>query len=524
MSISFTDVVAALNVGAMVIVAIYALNQGFMLTMYLWFRLRDRTHQTNHLAVALAIRQASQLPLVTVQLPLYNERYVAERIITAVSTLDYPRHLLQIQVLDDSTDETSRIAQHAVNNIRERGVNIELVHRGNRAGYKAGALAHGLSTARGEFIAIFDADFIPPRDFLQRVMVESGAFTDPLVGFVQTRWVHMNRDASWLTRAQAILLDMCFVIDQTVRHRLNLPMQFNGSGGVWRRAAIDGAGGWQADTLTEDLDLSYRAQLAGWRGRYLEHIHCPGELPETLLAFKQQQARWARGGAQCARKLLPQIARSQWPAFHKVAAFIHITGYFSSVPVLLLVLISPLLALIHSQHVALPIWLSLLGVLPILELLTAQAVQHRVRQFIQFVPFAVGLSIGLALSETIAVLVGLLDHAAGEFSRTPKPANAGVVRDNGSVSQRNPERAVKAAAYHLRPDWTARVEMLLGLYASAICILIAAQSAWLLMLPVLFYASCYLGVAGAQYIPMFLATSTVRAQNARIEPRLPFMK
>lgn len=519
------DLLAALNVGAMVIVAIYALNQGFMLSMYLWFKLRDRTRGLTNTAVAPAtMRQVGQLPTVTVQLPLYNERYVAERIITAASALDYPRRLLQIQVLDDSNDETTRIAQHAVSTIREHGINIELLHRDNRAGYKAGALEHGLLSARGEFVAIFDADFIPPRDFLQRVIVESGAFSDQRVGFVQTRWVHMNRDASVLTRAQAILLDMCFVIDQTVRNRLNLPMQFNGSGGVWRRAAIDGAGGWQADTLTEDLDLSYRAQLAGWRGRYLAHVQCPGELPETLLAFKQQQARWARGGAQCARKLLPQIARSQWSFFRKVAAFIHITGYFSSVPLLLLVLITPLLTLAHSHQAPLPIWLSILGALPILELLTAQAVQRRVRQFIQYVPLAVGLSIGLALSETLAVLIGLVGRTAGEFSRTPKPADTGVVRVSGHSSQRDIVRAMEKHTYHLRPDWTARVEILMGFYTAAICVLIATQSAWFSLLPVLFYASSYLGVAGAQYIPTLLTPSSERAQKARMDSRLPFMK
>ena len=521
------DVLVALNVGAMVIVAVYALNQGFLVSMFVWFKLRDalaarRRGVVSAEAAPVALRN-DHLPVVTVQLPLYNERYVTERIIAAVSALDYPHSLLQIQVLDDSTDETTCIAQHAAAKARAQGIEIDFIHRDSRSGYKAGALAHGMLTARGEFIAIFDADFIPPRDFLRRVIAESGAFTDPHTGFVQTRWGHLNRDASILTRAQAIMLDSCFVIDQTVRSRLGLPMQFNGSGGVWRRAAIEAAGGWQSDTLTEDLDLSYRAQLAGWRGRYLYDVVCPGELPDSLLAFKQQQARWARGGAQCMRKLASPIAHPHRPLLHKLGAFVHITGYFSTLPVVMLALVTPLLIISSSSRQSLPVWISLLGALPILELFIAQWAQGRVGQFVRYAPLAVILGIGLSLSASISVITGLLGRSAGEFSRTPKSA----LQLNGGKKQRPARgtvRAVMTHSYRLHPNWTVRAELLVGLYAMIICALVVAQGAWLPMMPALFYALCFLGVVVGQIVPGILAELSARAQNGRMGSHLPLMK
>jgi len=526
------DVLIALNVVAMLIIAVYALNQGFLLTMFLWFKLHDalsaRRRGVAPKAYALTGLRDESLPVVTVQLPLYNERYVTERIIAAVSALDYPRRLLHIQVLDDSTDETTHIAQHAVNNIHARGIDIEYIHRDHRTGYKAGALAHGMRTARGEFIAIFDADFIPSRDFLRRVIAESGVLSDPHIGFVQTRWGHLNRDASTLTRAQALLLDMCFVIDQTVRSRMGLLMQFNGSGGIWRRAAIDAAGGWQSDTLTEDLDLSYRAQLAGWRGRYLYDVVCPGELPDSLLAFKQQQSRWARGGAQCIRKLAAPIIHSRLPVLQKLGAFVHITGYFSSLPVVMLAIVTPLIAVGSGSPHALPVWLSALGALPILELLAAQWAQQRLGEFLRFAPLAVILGIGLALSESIAVFTGLLGREAGEFTRTPKSAVQPGVRlrmDKGKrLPARTPIRALMNHSYLLRPHWTVRAELLVGVYSMIICALVAVQGAWLQMMPALFYACCFLGVVVGQIIPGIRAQLSERAQNGRVASRLPLMK
>jgi cellulose synthase/poly-beta-1,6-N-acetylglucosamine synthase-like glycosyltransferase len=245
-------------------------------------------------------------PVVTVQLPVYNELYVVKRLIHAVARMDYPRGRLQVQVLDDSTDETTRLAQAGVAHYRARGLDIELVHRQDRQGFKAGALAHGLESAKGEFIAIFDADFVPPPDFLKQTIPHLVA--EPRLAFVQTRWGHLNADYSALTRAQTIALDGHFVVEHLGRNRNGLLMNFNGTAGVWRREAIFAAGGWQSDTLTEDVDLSFRTQLAGWQALYLPDVEVPAELPPQMAAFKRQQARWATGAAQC----LVKLAGSLW--------------------------------------------------------------------------------------------------------------------------------------------------------------------------------------------------------------------
>jgi len=256
-------------------------------------------------------RRFATLPRVTVQLPLYNEAAVAQRVIDAACALDYPCDRLQVQVLDDSTDGSLEIVERCVEQWRRRGVDIELLHREDRSGYKAGALRAALASATGELIAIFDADFVPRPGFLRRTVHH---FTDPSVGMVQTRWAHLNRDDSMLTRGQAIFLDGHFVIEHTARNRSGAWINFNGTAGVWRREAIDAAGGWQHDTLTEDVDLSYRAQLAGYRFVFLPRYTCPAELPPQINAFKTQQHRWAKGSIQTGRKLLPRILRSDQPA------------------------------------------------------------------------------------------------------------------------------------------------------------------------------------------------------------------
>jgi cellulose synthase/poly-beta-1,6-N-acetylglucosamine synthase-like glycosyltransferase len=267
-----------------------------------------------------------QLPPVTIQLPLYNERYVVERLIEAVVKIDYPKHLLQVQVLDDSTDDTHPFTEALVEHYHSLGYPIEYHHRNERTGYKAGALQEGLKTARGEFIAIFDADFIPPSDFLQRTI---HFFTDPTVGVVQTRWSYLNRDYNVLTEVQAMLLDGHFVLEHTARCARGLFFNFNGTAGVLRRRMIEDAGGWQHDTLTEDCDLSYRAQLKGWRFVYLPGLNSPSELPVEMHAFQVQQSRWAKGLTQVAKKLLPTILRAPVPWRHKVEAFFHLTPNLS---------------------------------------------------------------------------------------------------------------------------------------------------------------------------------------------------
>ncbi len=507
-----TEVLVALNMAAMAVVAIYALNQGFMLSAYLWFRLRDaitvrRRHQTSIVDSAVM----PPLPTVSVQLPLFNERFVAERVIAAAGALDYPHDLLHIQVLDDSTDDTTRIAQHAANLLRERGIRIDFIHRENRSGYKAGALANGLLNTQSDLIAIFDADFVPPRDLLRRIIVNAKGFADPRIGFVQTRWGHLNRDTSTLTHAQAILLDASFVIDQTVRSRLGLAMQFNGSGGVWRRSAIEAAGGWQADTLTEDLDLSYRAQLVGWRGRYLADVVCPGELPETVLAFKQQQARWARGGAQSVRKLAADIVRADKPFLYKLAALIHISGYFSTLPVLMLALVTPLLTLVTAGNGfvhPLPVWLSALGLIPILEMVFAQLFQKCTLKSLRYTPAAVLLGIGLAFSGSVSVFSGLLRRSSGEFTRTPKPTKR-VLPQHAAKAHRRTISDTGLHAYTSRPDWTANVELIFGLYAAIVCLLVMLQGNWFSVVPALLYAVSFLSVASGQIIPVI----TMRLAN-----------
>jgi len=280
-----------------------------------------------------------ELPRVTVQLPIFNEQYVVGRLIEAICNLDDPKDKLDIQVLDDSTDETVAVARNLVEQYAELGNPITYHHRTNREGYKAGALAEGLKTAKGEFIAIFDADFTPPKDFLLRTIDH---FTDPKVAMVQTRWTHINRHYSFLTEVEAILLDGHFVLEHSGRARSGVFFNFNGTAGLWRRPAIDDAGGWQHDTLTEDTDLSYRAQLKGWKFVYLQDVECPAELPVEMTAFKTQQARWAKGLIQTAKKILPQVLKSDAPFHTKLEAWYHLTSNLSyPLMVILSVLLLP---------------------------------------------------------------------------------------------------------------------------------------------------------------------------------------
>jgi cellulose synthase/poly-beta-1,6-N-acetylglucosamine synthase-like glycosyltransferase len=272
--------------------------------------------------------EPTEWPRVTVQLPIYNERYVVERLIETVARFDYPGEKLEIQVLDDSTDETRQVAWACVERYQALGLRIQYLHRDNREGYKAGALAEGLKSASGEFIAIFDADFLPGADFLRRTLPYFG---DPVsrIGMVQTRWTYLNRHYSALTEVESILLDGHFVIEHGARARSGCFFNFNGTAGVWRRAAIEDAGGWQHDTLTEDTDLSYRAQLRGWRFYYLPQIECPSELPVEMNGFKAQQARWAKGLVQTAKKILPQVLRADLPGAVKTEAVFHLTAGIS---------------------------------------------------------------------------------------------------------------------------------------------------------------------------------------------------
>jgi cellulose synthase/poly-beta-1,6-N-acetylglucosamine synthase-like glycosyltransferase len=363
-------------------------------------------------------------PRVTIQLPLYNEQYVVERLLETVAEMDYPRDRLEIQVLDDSTDETTALAQRGVERLAGAGLPMRLLHREHRAGYKAGALEAGLMEARGEFIAIFDADFLPPADFLKRTLPY---FSDPAVGAVQTRWSYVNRHYSLLTEVQAILLDGHFVLEHGGRSRANLYFNFNGTAGVLRRAAIEDAGGWQHDTLTEDTDLSYRAQLRGWKFLYAPAIECPSELPVDMNAFKAQQARWAKGLVQTAKKILPRVFRAPLPFRQKLEAFYHLTGSVSyPLMVALSVLLLPAMIVRFYQGwwqvlwIDLPLFLAATCSVSSFYLVAQRGLDPRRwwRTFF-YLPLLMAVGIGLALRNTRAVLEALAG-VESPFVRTPK--------------------------------------------------------------------------------------------------------
>ncbi|MCY4601109.1 MAG: glycosyltransferase family 2 protein, partial [Acidobacteria bacterium] len=363
------------------------------------------------------------LPYVTVQLPIYNELYVVERLIDAAARLDYPAERLEIQVLDDSTDETRQVAARAVARWSARGITIRRLPRVVRAGYKAGALAAGLRCARGDAIAIFDADFLPPRDFLRRAIPALG---QPRVGMVQARWGHVNRDYSWLTRVQALLLDAHFVLEHGARHRAGCFFNFNGTAGVWRRQAIEDAGGWQDDTLTEDLDLSYRAQLAGWRFVFLPELVAPAEVPVEMTAFKLQQQRWATGSIQTCLKVLPDVLRSSIRRRLKLEALFHLTANLNY-PLLLLAAVLMVPALFVRAPGGAPSFLAFdlpLFCAAALSMVNFYAVSQRaVRRDwlsqLKWVPLAIAVGFGLSVNNTRAVLGALRGGRPG-FRRTAK--------------------------------------------------------------------------------------------------------
>lgn len=380
-------------------------------------------------------------PRVTIQLPLFNERRVARRLIEATAAIEYPRDRLQIQVLDDSTDETCEIASAVCEELRGRGLDIEYRHRVDRRGFKAGALAAGLETAGGELVAIFDADFVPDAGFLRATVPWFG---DPAVGMVQTRWAHLNRRRSLLTRLQSLLLDGHFLMESAVRYGMGVFFNFNGTAGIWRRSAIDGAGGWSGETLTEDLDLSYRAQLAGWRFVFLEATTVPAELPERIRAFRSQQHRWTKGSIQVGGKLLRPILRARLPALVKLEAFFHLYSNLAFPLVLALSLLLPL-ALVARGSLAGADRALMWGLdLPVLGLATLPigvfylVAEHARRDLrlsaIVRVPLVMALGLGMSVNNTRAVLEGLFG-VRSPFVRTPKVGDGG---GGGGARYRSP--------------------------------------------------------------------------------------
>jgi len=387
--------------------ALYGLNSLLLTLIYFGGRRRPRATPP----------QPTTWPSVTVQLPIYNELHVAERLIAAAATLDYPRELLQIQVLDDSTDETKTLARRAVARYARGGVDIEYVHRIQRTGFKAGALAEGLRSARGEFLAVFDADFVPPADFLGRIVPH---FASNRVGCVQARWKHLNREYSALTQLQAIGIDGHFIVEQRARSQAGLFLNFNGSAGMWRRACIDDAGGWQSDTLAEDLDLSYRAQLKGWRILYVPEITAPAELPPQMDALRRQQSRWAEGSIRVAIKLLPALLTSDQPLPVKIEGALHLTGYLIHPLILFTLLLSLPIVLSGIRLPASVPYLLLAAAGPPLLYLVAQSERGPGWwRELRYAPALLLLGTGLALNNTLAMARGVLGRKS-EFQRTPK--------------------------------------------------------------------------------------------------------
>jgi cellulose synthase/poly-beta-1,6-N-acetylglucosamine synthase-like glycosyltransferase len=482
---------------SVVLLAVYGLNSLVLTWLY-------RKHQRKKLGgqrdVPSDAGTEMPLPHVTVQLPIYNERHVVERLIEAAVRMDWPARRLQIQVLDDSTDDTRQIIAVVLERYRARGLPIEIEHvrRPDRRGFKAGALQNGLVSARGDFVAIFDADFIPPPDFLKKTIP---CFADPGVGCVQTRWGHVNPDTSQLTKAQSLGIDGHFVVEQTARHTTRAYLNFNGTAGVWRRACMDDAGGWQGDTLTEDLDLSYRAQLRGWRIVYQPEVIVPAELPVQIDAFKRQQFRWAKGSIQTARKLLGRLWRAPQPLWLKLMSTLHLTNY-SVHPLMLvnLILILPM-TLSGSPILVLTPFLTLSAIGP--PFLYWTAMRHKRLSLptrLGRLAVLVALGTGLAVNNTQAILEAVLGFDS-EFKRTPKFA----VTDGSNAWQ--------SSSYALPRNPAAWLELLLALYALTLLGWTISQGIWWLVPWLVLYAGGYAYVSSLAF-RQARETKTAQAKEA----------
>src|SRR5438477_3862490 len=399
----------------LILLASYGLHRYTL--VYLYYKKRKNETTT-------PAQEFDDLPRVTIQLPIFNEQFVVDRLLQAISRIEYPHERLDIQLLDDSTDETVNVASGVVEHYASQGLPITYLHRTNRAGFKAGALHEGLKSAKGEFVAIFDADFVPPPDFLLKTIHH---FTDPKIGMVQTRWTHINRRYSFLTEVEAILLDGHFVLEHSGRARHKVFFNFNGTAGIWRRQAIDDAGGWEHDTLTEDTDLSYRAQLKGWKFIYRQDVECPAELPVEMTAFRTQQARWAKGLIQTGKKILPRVLKSDQPFRVKLEAWYHLTANLSyPLMVILSVLLMPAMIIRFCQgwfqmlYIDLPLFLASTFSISSFYLVSQRELFPKTwPRALLYLPFLMALGIGLTITNTHAVLEALLGRKTA-FARTPK--------------------------------------------------------------------------------------------------------
>jgi cellulose synthase/poly-beta-1,6-N-acetylglucosamine synthase-like glycosyltransferase len=429
----------------MIVLSVYGLHRYTMCYQYFKYKKNYDPNPKQHF---------DELPTVLIQLPMYNEQFVVERLVEAVCAMEYPREKLEIQVLDDSTDESQNVAREVVQRYAAQGHPIVYIHRTNRHGFKAGALDEGLKVSKGEFVAVFDADFMPPVDWILKVIHH---FAEPDVGMVQTRWAHINRDYSLLTKIEAILLDAHFVIEHGSRVRTGEFFNFNGTAGMWRRQAITDGGGWQHDTLTEDTDLSYRSQMAGWRFKYLPEVECPSELPIEMSAFKTQQARWAKGLIQVSIKLLPSIFTSSLSPRRKFEAIYHLTANIAyPLMVVMTVLIVPvtIVKALQGWWVMLffdfPIFAaSTLSIAVFYVLSQRELFPNNWKKSILYMPMLMAVGIGLTVTNTKAVMEAIFGIQS-PFVRTPKFS----VTKKGEKSQ--------AKKYRTRLKLAPWIELLLG--------------------------------------------------------------
>jgi len=412
--------VIALYLVALTILGIYGAHRGNLLMLYLKHR-KNAPKPLRHF-------EDEELPTITIQLPTFNEMYVVERLLEGVARIDYPKDKLHLQVLDDSTDETTQIARAKVDELCERGFDAEYVHRVDRTGYKAGALENGLKTAKGELVMVFDADFVPEPNIIRKMIDH---FTDPKVGMVQARWGHINREYSVLTKCQSMMLDGHFVIEHIARNRSGRFFNFNGTAGIWRKQTIADAGGWQHDTVTEDMDLSFRAQIKGWRFVYVPEALAPAELPCEMNSFKTQQFRWAKGSAQTTKKLLGLVLKADIPWRVKMEVLFHLTNNFAYLFLVLLAMLQLPNMLIrrHMDHPELllldvPLFAATCGSICVFYLVTHRALYDNLWDAIKRLPLMMALGIGLSVNNARAVLEGLFGKDL-EFVRTPKHGVSG---------------------------------------------------------------------------------------------------
>ncbi|MCX6555379.1 MAG: glycosyltransferase family 2 protein [Candidatus Aminicenantes bacterium] len=482
---NLNEFVVVLYFAVLSLLAVFGAHRYFM--VYLYYKNKKAVPKPEH--------PFEKLPRVTIQLPMYNEMYVAERLIDAVVKMDYPKELLEIQVLDDSTDETVAIASRRVNLYKDQGLDISYLHRQNRKGYKAGALEEGMRVAKGEFIAVFDADFIPHKNFLMNTI---HFFTAPNVAMVQVRWSHLNRNFSLITNLQSIFLDGHFMIEHTARNRSGRFFNFNGTAGIWRKTAIIDGGGWQHDTLTEDLDLSYRTQMKGWQFIYLPEYSVPAELPVDIIAFKAQQHRWAKGSIQTAKKLLPKIFKAPLPLTVKIEAFFHLAAniaYLLMVPLSISIL--PVVILRRDMNWGqmfiydVPLFLMATASVSAFYIVSQKELYTNWTTTFKYLPLLMGLGIGLSVNNSFAV-VEALRNKESEFVRTPK---FGIEKSHDTWTTKK----YKGNKKLLIP----LVELLLGFYFTVAVVICINEGIWLTLPFLMLFQYGYLYISFLSFATIF---------------------